>query len=118
MNSAPAELLQLLSFAAVQPSNFAAALRAFRGESPNLVATFLRVSGVSSAPFSNIAATSRFFFFKEKTARPEKFQARRLSKNGVVLCIFVRICIPFCRSFCGPAQPKKAREKKHTNSIS
>lgn len=36
--------------------------------------------------------------FKEKTARPELNQARRPKKNGVDLCISVRISFPFFRS--------------------
>jgi hypothetical protein len=72
MNSAPAELLQLLTTAALQPLSPPANWPAGRDE-----------IGVSSAPFTSQTASPR----KEKAAMPEQVQAVRLSFCGKFMCI-------------------------------
>ncbi|WP_256078184.1 hypothetical protein [Massilia sp. YIM B04103] len=98
MNAAPAELLQLLTFAALQPSTLPPHHRVLSAAASKSCYGTFRFEGVCSAPFDPAPQPHHVIKFKEKTAPPDRIQARRLSDNGVVLCISVRICIPFFSS--------------------
>ncbi len=99
MNTAPAELLQLLTFAALQPSTLPPHHRVLLAAASKSCYDTFRFAGVRSAPFDPVSQPHHVIKFKEKTAPPDRIQARRLPDNGVVLCISVRICIPFFRRF-------------------
>ena len=92
MNSAPAELLQLLTFAALQP--LTPDVRGTAGIL-NLVAMFA-VCGRAFSSGRPHRATSRFEF--QRKNRPARVVLKQggYEKNGVVLCILARIRIPFC----------------------
>ena len=86
MNSALAELLHLLTSAALQPSihplSIAGAACGYKS-----CRDVLRWSGRVLSSRNLRRSHVAVFVFKQKTARPESDQARRLNKNDVVLCI-------------------------------
>lgn len=83
MNSALAELLHLLTSAALQPS-FHPLIFSQNSVRYKSCCDVARMVGRVLSSRTYVAATSQF---KQKTARPELNQARRLNKNDVVLCI-------------------------------
>jgi hypothetical protein len=117
MNSAPAELLPLLTSAALQPSTWSPSVAgaALRYKS---CCDVLRVVGRVLSSMDLRRSHITVFVFKEKTAQPEPNQARRLFKNGGGLVhIFVNL-YPVSRSFCVARAFKNQPIYKHAFSIS
>jgi hypothetical protein len=88
MNSALAELLHLLTSAALQPSihplSIVGAACGYKS-----CRDVLRWSGRIFSSWNLRRSHVARFVFKQKTAQPESNQARRLNKNDdVVLCIW------------------------------
>ncbi|MBB3120543.1 hypothetical protein [Pseudoduganella violacea] len=109
MNTAPAELLQLLTFAALQPSTLPPHHRVLSAAASKSCYGTFRFEGVCSAPFDPAPQPHHVIKFKEKTAPPDRIQARRLPDNGVVLCISVRFVSRFFVDFCAYNTLKKER---------
>jgi len=108
MNSAPAELLQLLTFAALQPRR----RRPRNGRRTKILLRRWRVAGVCSAPVFPIAATSRFCFLKKKPPGLVIPRQGGHRKNGVVLCILVRVSNPILLIVLRARAAEKTAQKK------